>query len=259
VSRRLVLDDGRNQRELLLRERITVGRDPACDVSHPDPRLSRWHAEFTLTPQGVIVNDLESRNGVRVNGQLVREMLLSPGDLVEIAHLMVRFVEDVPSEPAGDARPSVAVRPVDEVEVKEGLEDDRTRIVAANAMSTTPSGPLDDGRQPPTSAADVAIAESARRRPPSIPVRLGVLDLLASAWGWRILAQGALLAVIVFLMTAVPVLNWYRTVTGSVPGSVLFRMLAAPLVASMLAGLLVASLIARTTARALGRNDRTRR
>ena len=61
MSRRLVLDDGRSQRELVVKERMTVGRDPGCDISDGDPRLSRRHAEFLATPSGLMVRDLESR------------------------------------------------------------------------------------------------------------------------------------------------------------------------------------------------------
>ena len=120
VSRHLVLDDGRSQRELMLRERLTVGRDPACDVSDADPRLSRRHAEFSLTPFGLQVKDLESRNGVRVNGRFVKDALLSPGDLVEIGHLRLRFVDDAAVDPAGQALATVSPRPVDQVQVKDG-------------------------------------------------------------------------------------------------------------------------------------------
>ena len=81
MSRRLLLDDGRNQRELVVRDKMTIGRDPACDVSDADPRLSRRHAEFLMTPRGLMVRDLDSRNGVRVNGRMVQEALLTAGDL----------------------------------------------------------------------------------------------------------------------------------------------------------------------------------
>jgi hypothetical protein len=70
-----------------------------------------------------------------------------------------------------------------------------------------------------------------------------------------VLAQGALLAMVVFLITVLPMLNWFTGVTGPVPNGLLVRMLAAPLLAALAAGLMVASLIARTTARGLGRDD----
>ena len=266
MSRRLLLDDGRNQRELVIRDKMTIGRDPACDISDADPRLSRRHAEFLMTPRGLMVRDLESRNGVRVNGRMVQEALLTAGDLVELAHLSVRFVEDTPSEPAGQAFPSgihsgIVPRPVESVQVKEGFEDDRTRVV--QPISFTPSGPVDG---PPTAtmmraalsrdAGDVTIRTS-QALPALRPPRpgFGVRDLVSTGWGARVLAQGALLAVVVFLITVVPMLNWFTGVTGPVPNALLVRMLAAPLLAALAAGLMVASLIARTTARGLGRDD----
>jgi hypothetical protein len=261
VSRHLVLDDGRSQRELVIRERMTVGRDPGCDVSDSDPRLSRRHAEFSLTPQGVVVKDLESRNGVRVNSRPVREALLAPGDLVEIGHLTVRFVDDAAADPAAQAFPTVVPRPVDQVQVKDGFEDDRTRVLAAPPMSTMVSGAIPAAAFARALAVadpgNIVIREPGAVMPPRAVVRLGVQDLVATAWGWRVLAQGALLAAIVFLMTAIPMLNWFSGVTGKVSTGLLVRMLSAPLLASLFAGFMVASLIARTTAHALRRDDRS--
>jgi pSer/pThr/pTyr-binding forkhead associated (FHA) protein len=266
MSRRLMLDDGRNQRELVIRERMTVGRDPSCDVSDADPRLSRRHAEFLLTPRGLMVRDLDSRNGVRVNGRMVQEALLTAGDLVELAHLSVRFVEDTPTEPAGQAFPSgihsgIVPRPVEAVRVREGFEDDRTRVVQSPGMSTTPSGPVDG---PPTATMHAVAREAGEvsiRAGHSMPVvrrprpGFGVRDLVVTGWGVRVLVQGALLATVVFLITVVPMLNWFTGVTGPVPSSLLVRMLVAPLLAAVAAGLMVASLIARTTAKGLGQDD----
>jgi FHA domain-containing protein len=270
MSRRLLLDDGRNQRELMIREKMTIGRDPACDISDADPRLSRRHAEFLLTPRGLMVRDLDSRNGVRVNGRMVQEALLSAGDLVELAHLSVRFVEDAPTEPAGQAFPSgihsgIVPRPVESVQVKEGFEDDRTRVVQAPPVSVTPSGPVDGA---PTATMMRAVARDAgevtirtsQSLPSLRPPRpgFGVRDLVSTAWGVRVLGQGALLATVVFLITVAPMLNWFTGITGPVPTGLLIRMLAAPLLAALAAGLMVASLIARTTARGLGRDDESK-
>jgi FHA domain len=241
---------------------MTVGRDPSCDLSDADPRLSRRHAEFNITPRGLVVKDLESRNGVRVNGRLTREALLAPGDLVEIAHLTVRFIEDRPSDPAAMAAPTVQPRPVEQVQVKEGFEDDRTRVIAAPPLSTTLSGvgmaPVARPAPPPHDAGEVTIRTESHRVP-VLRKPLGVQDLLASSWGWRVLAQGVLLAGIVFLMTAIPMLNWFAGVAGPMSKGLMARMLAAPLLGAVFAGVMVASLIARTTARALERNDRSQR
>lgn len=260
MSRHLVLDDGRSQRELMLRDRLTVGRDPACDVSDSDPRLSRRHAEFSLSQFGLQVKDLESRNGVRVNGRLVKDALLSPGDLVEIGHLRLRFVDDSAVDPAGQPLATVSPRPVDQVQIKEGVEDDRTRVVAPPAMSTMVSGAISLSPRADlaiTDPGDIAIRERVAIPRPALPA-LGVRDLMASMWGWRVLGHGVLLAGVVFLMTAIPMLHWFSGVTGPISPGLLVRMLSAPLLASLFAGLMVASLIARTTVRALRQNDRSK-
>lgn len=276
MSRRLVLDDGRSQRELVLRERMTVGRDPGCDISDGDPRLSRRHAEFLATANGLVVRDLESRNGVRVNGRTVREATLSPGDLVEIAHLAVRFLDDSPEEPAGAALPTGTPAPVEGVQVREGFEDDRTRVLQVSKLSATVSGPIAIDREmiereamaaAVRDAGDVAISalegtvrvalprNAALERTIRPRPRLGVTDLMTSGWGWRVLGQGVLLAGIVFLMVSLPMLHWLQSMAGPLGAALLLRMLAAPLLASLFVGLIVASLIARTTARGLERDD----
>lgn len=262
-----MLDDGRSQRDLVIRERMTVGRDPACDISDADPRLSRRHAEFVATAAGLVVRDLESRNGIRVNGRHVREAVITPGDLVEIAHLAVRFLDDRAGEPAGVAAPPPRATPVESVQVKEGFEDDRTRVVPAPALSSMVSGPIVVERELPVirDAGDAAISALegtvrvpvppglARPQPPA--PRLGVQDLMATRWGWRVLGQGVLLAGLVFLMVTIPMLNWLTQTAGPLSRSLLVRMLAAPLLASLVVGLIVASLIARTTARGLDSRD----
>ena len=272
VSRRLVLDDGRSQRELVVRERMTVGRDPGCDISDGDPRLSRRHAEFLAGASGLVVRDLDSRNGVRVNGRLVREATLSPGDLVEIAHLAVRFLDDSPEEPAGVALPPANPVPVEGVQVRDGFEDDRTRVLPAPKLSAVVSGPIVVDRETLAAvrdAGDVAISalEGTVRvaRPHNVAQarsvlpkpRLGVQDLMTTGWGWRVLGQGVLLAGVVFLMVTIPMLHWLTSISGPIGNMLLLRMLTAPLLASLFLGLIVASLIARTTARGLERDDHT--
>jgi hypothetical protein len=268
VSRRLVLDDGRVQRDLVVRDVMTVGRDPGCDVCDSDPRLSRRHAEFRMLPEGVSVRDLNSRNGVKVNGRLVRQVTLAPGDLVEIAHLAVRFVDDESHEPAGQARPTVVPVPAARVQVRGEFEDDRTRVVRNTPLSSVVSGPI---RAVDRQAAMAAVAAadqlplpqraSVAARPAAAPLRdhasrrLGVQELMSSSWGWRVLAQGALLAAIVFMITVIPMLAWFTATTGPIASGTLLRMLGAPLAAALVAGLMVAALIARTTARALRGHD----
>ncbi len=92
MSKLLVVNDGKRERELLLVERLVVGRDPMCDLSHDDALLSRRHAEFQMIGDEVTVRDLGSRNGLFVNGNRAAERSLNPGDIVQIGPLRVRYV-----------------------------------------------------------------------------------------------------------------------------------------------------------------------
>lgn len=260
--RRLVLDDGRIQRDLVIRERMTVGRDPSCDISDSDPRLSRRHAEFLATSQGLLIRDLQSRNGIRVNGRSAREATLAPGDLVEIAHLAIRFLDDEAVDPAGVGLSTTTPTPVGSIKVREGFEDDRTRARTPQ-LSSAVSGPIEMSREvrAPRDAGDVAISavEGTVRvaLPPSLrqplPPRLGVTDLMKSSWGIRVLGHGLLLSVTVFAMVTIPMWHWLTAIAGPIGPGPLVRTLAVPLLASLFVGLVVASLIARTTSKGLGR------
>ena len=94
MIRKLLLNDGRAERELVLKGTIVVGRDPSCHINDLDPLLSRRHAEFVAGPDGAIVRDLGSRNGILVNGNKVPHQVLKPGDIVQLGHLELRYIED---------------------------------------------------------------------------------------------------------------------------------------------------------------------
>jgi FHA domain-containing protein len=94
IVKKLLVNDGRSEREVLLVGTIVVGRDPSCQLNDLDPLLSRRHAEFVPSGKGVTVRDLRSRNGILVNGDKVPEHVLKPGDVVQLGHLHVRYVEE---------------------------------------------------------------------------------------------------------------------------------------------------------------------
>ena len=65
---------------------LVVGREPGCEIPIPNREVSRYHARLTLTPEGVIIEDLGSKNGTHCNGQLVVEpRLLQDGDIIQVA------------------------------------------------------------------------------------------------------------------------------------------------------------------------------
>jgi pSer/pThr/pTyr-binding forkhead associated (FHA) protein len=71
-------------RFLLDTEHTTVGRSQEADILLDDISVSRRHAVFTLTDDGVVVKDIGSLNGTYVNRQMVDKQLLQAGDEVQI-------------------------------------------------------------------------------------------------------------------------------------------------------------------------------
>jgi transcriptional regulator of acetoin/glycerol metabolism len=65
---------------------LTIGRDEACAVHLTGNDVSRRHAVLRRNPEGpgVIIADLGSRNGVRVNGRAVSEAPIGLGDVVRL-------------------------------------------------------------------------------------------------------------------------------------------------------------------------------
>jgi len=69
-----------------LSQTIVLGRESSCDVVIVDRQISRFHARLTPTPEGVILEDLGSKNGTHHNGNLLSApVVLQDGDLVSIA------------------------------------------------------------------------------------------------------------------------------------------------------------------------------
>jgi hypothetical protein len=76
----------------MLENDIVFGREPECDISIPNRQVSRRHAQISTSENGVILNDLSSKNGTHVNGKLVTgPVLLADGDVIHIA-LAQKFV-----------------------------------------------------------------------------------------------------------------------------------------------------------------------
>ncbi len=69
-----------------------IGRAATCQLSLDDPLVSRNHAALSVTEDGAIVEDLGSRNGVKVNGQKVSgERRLVNGDTITIGSQDLKF------------------------------------------------------------------------------------------------------------------------------------------------------------------------
>ncbi len=113
-----------------LGQTIMLGRDATCEVMIADRQISRYHARLTITPEGIIVEDLGSKNGTYHNGILLTTpAMLQDGDLVSVA-LVQQFLFLV----------SDSTMPLNEISVHSGRlgMDQKSRRVWVNQKQMNP-------------------------------------------------------------------------------------------------------------------------
>jgi pSer/pThr/pTyr-binding forkhead associated (FHA) protein len=90
------------ERVVALAAGCTVGRGRLAVLRLADPSASRLHLRLRLDAGGATVQDLGSRNGLRVNGGRARgRCRLRSGDELEVGETLLRYVD--PLESSGEA------------------------------------------------------------------------------------------------------------------------------------------------------------
>ena len=75
-----------NGQRWALRGRLIIGRDATCDIVVADRQVSRRHARITPTSNGILLEDLGSKNGTNRNGESITDpVVLLDGDSIQIA------------------------------------------------------------------------------------------------------------------------------------------------------------------------------
>jgi len=70
----------------MLNRPLLVGRETTCEIVVPDRMVSRFHARITPMSEGIMLEDLDSKNGTHRNGNpVVGQVFLQDGDTVQIA------------------------------------------------------------------------------------------------------------------------------------------------------------------------------
>jgi hypothetical protein len=101
VTRLLVLLDSEQPIKYpLSKEVMTIGRADVADIQISNGFLSRLHARIVSTPEGVIIEDIESKNGIRVNAKITPRQALRHGDTVDLGRLRFRYIDTASDEEA---------------------------------------------------------------------------------------------------------------------------------------------------------------
>jgi adenylate cyclase len=81
----------------LIRTTMTVGRRESCDICMRFPNVSGMHCEFSFRDGYWYVRDLNSTNGIKVNGARVQEKLVYPGDEIGIGKRGYKIQYNMPA------------------------------------------------------------------------------------------------------------------------------------------------------------------
>ena len=75
-------------------DEVVLGRDPACAIHMPDPKVSRRHAVIRAV-EGTHVIENHGSNGTKLNGHpLETEKTLTHGDAIFIGRYVLVYVTD---------------------------------------------------------------------------------------------------------------------------------------------------------------------
>lgn len=129
-------------------QEIIIGRDETADVVFKDDLVSRRHVKFRRDWAGTHVEDLGSRNGIKVNKKKVNRKTLKDGDEVEVGNIRLLYVD-----PSDMPEPSVVMpdEPVDDSGGDD--EEENTQNVPAVKVSSKRSKPPQSKEEPAKEAA----------------------------------------------------------------------------------------------------------
>ncbi len=72
------------------RARLVIGRGRGADLVVAESTMSREHAAIVFDDEGCFVEDLQSTNGTRVNGERCTRSLLQDGDEIQLGRLQLQ-------------------------------------------------------------------------------------------------------------------------------------------------------------------------
>jgi pSer/pThr/pTyr-binding forkhead associated (FHA) protein len=119
---------------------VEIGRSPECDITLAGARVSRRHARVICSPEACVLRDLNSANGVLVNGRPIDQITLQVGDLIHIGEYTLRFAAAVSSAFVHDMTAIDSLSDLDQTLRLTALDTTLNETVDARLAVHTPQG-----------------------------------------------------------------------------------------------------------------------
>ena len=112
------------QRIGLDKSRLLIGRNELCDIHIVHEWISRQHAILVRNEKSTVIVDLNSHNGVYVNGKRVKSHVLINNDIVSLGDHRLKFVD-----PSATRRTSLRGAGWDDTTLAESIKDFRKQML----------------------------------------------------------------------------------------------------------------------------------
>jgi pSer/pThr/pTyr-binding forkhead associated (FHA) protein len=70
---------------------LTIGREEGNPIQLNDERISRFHLKIQEDQRKIVLTDLQSTNGTKVNGESVQLWVLRPGDVIALGRTILVY------------------------------------------------------------------------------------------------------------------------------------------------------------------------
>jgi pSer/pThr/pTyr-binding forkhead associated (FHA) protein len=148
----------------LNKERTTIGRKPHNDIVIDNLAVSSEHAAIVTILNDSFLEDLDSTNGLTVNGSATKKHFLQNNDLIEIGKYKLKYLNDQPTQTsAADFEKTMVLRAPVKTSQGDGFTKTQVDVVPAavqkpeastqfNATTSTVTAP---GVQPPAAVVQI--------------------------------------------------------------------------------------------------------
>lgn len=182
----IIRPDHPSQVHELTQEYTHLGRVQGNEIVLPYPSISSRHCIFILSGPDIVVRDLNSSNGTYVNGEPIAEVVLRPGDMIQVGVVEIKFEPGVKRPKLSLSSPS-AQRSELPVEVK----SPDLSILSRSTAKLPKARPLPE-QEAPTDAAfvtgvsaisyeNIAKPEEPAKKISWMPILIGIVVLAAIA------------------------------------------------------------------------------
>jgi hypothetical protein len=98
----VLIQEGTTTKCPLDQDLLTIGRSDSADIKVEGDYISRIHSRILRIGMDSVIEDADSKNGTRVNGEIVQRHVLKHGDLIRVGTANFRFVDPATGPAEGD-------------------------------------------------------------------------------------------------------------------------------------------------------------